>query len=90
MTLDPSAPPIIVRVVQQEPTTGFGLADVLIRALGLTGVLLVGSAVFGLLLGAVFIWFRIIRAKAHGEDPGRTVELGLTPPTSHNAVSPLK
>jgi hypothetical protein len=32
---------IIVKVIDQEPTTGFDLADVLIRALGVTGVLIV-------------------------------------------------
>lgn len=49
---------IFVRVVSDEPTTGFGFADVLLRALGLTGVLMAGSLVLGLVLGAGFIAYR--------------------------------
>jgi hypothetical protein len=50
---------IIVKVIDQEPTTGFNLADVLIRALGVTGVLIVGSLILGLALGGGFIWYRV-------------------------------
>lgn len=50
---------IFVKVVSEEPTTGFNLADVLIRALGLTGVLLVGSLLLGVVLGGGFIAYRI-------------------------------
>jgi hypothetical protein len=49
--------PIIVKIMPQEgdPT---GLADVLIGALGLTGVLVLLAVVAALVFGSVLFWFR--------------------------------
>ena len=49
--------PIIVKLVEPsgDPT---GLADVLLGALGLTGVLTVAAVTLGLLLGVVMFWLR--------------------------------
>ena len=63
---DPPVPPIMVRVVQEEPSTGFDLADVLIKSLGLTVVITVASLLLGLVLGGAFIWLR--RWRSHGAD----------------------
>ena len=59
--LQPTSP-IIVRVVE-EPVRGFGLGDVLIRAIGLTGVLALGGLVFGLALAALFIAYQKLKAR---------------------------
>ena len=64
---DPPAPPIMVRVVQDEPTTGFNLADVLIKSLGLTVVITIASIVLGVVLGGAFIWLRVRRARNQPE-----------------------
>ena len=69
---------IFVRVVSEEPTTGFDLADVLIRALGVTGVLTVGSVVLGLLLGGTFILYRIWRRRREGDQSIGT-DMRVTP-----------
>jgi hypothetical protein len=49
--------PIIVKIVEtpHDPT---GLADVLVGAIGLTGVITLGAVTLGLLVGALIFWFR--------------------------------
>jgi hypothetical protein len=49
--------PIIVKLIE-PPGDPTGLADVLLGALGLTGVLAVAAVTLGLLLGAVMFWLR--------------------------------
>ena len=46
--------PIMVRVVEQ-PVHETSLADVIFGSLGLVGILLVGAALLGVLLGAAII-----------------------------------
>jgi len=50
-------PPIIVKIVEtpKDPT---GLADVLLGALGLSGVILLIAVVCGLAFAALLFWFR--------------------------------
>lgn len=77
MFLQPQ-PPIFVKVIDREPTTGFNLGDVLIRALGVTGVLLLGSLVLGLVLGGGFIAYR--KWQRRREERGATgADLRVTP-----------
>jgi hypothetical protein len=74
--------PIIVRLAD-EPLRGFGLGDVLLGALGVTGVMAVGALLLGLLLAGAFIGYRKLRARWHPEeDEPHTQQLGLTPPSS--------
>jgi len=58
--------PIIVKVVQQpvESTTG---ADVLIGAIGLTGVLVLFALLLGGALGGVLIGVKVLRARLNPE-----------------------
>jgi hypothetical protein len=50
-----SGDPVIVRIVQpKEP----GVAEVLIGALGITGVLVVGALVIGIVIGGALFWLR--------------------------------
>jgi len=82
MTLQPvSEPvvPVIVRVVS-EPTPELGVVDVLVQALGLTGVLLLGSALFGFILGVVFIWYRHYRTPYDGEGGATRYGFDLSSP----------
>lgn len=51
---------IVARIVS-EPAADISAADVLIQAIGLTGVLLLASALLGALLGGLFIGIRILR-----------------------------
>jgi hypothetical protein len=69
---------IFVRVVSEEPTTGFNLADVLLRALGITGVLMAGSLLLGIVLGGGFIGYRIWQRR---RDAGTVIgtDLRVTP-----------
>ena len=53
----PASSPIIVRVIG-PPTDAVTLGDVILQALGLTGVITLGALTFGLLLGGVFIYLR--------------------------------
>ncbi len=50
---------MVVRVISVgQPTRQVSAVDILIQALGLTGLLLVGSAVLGGVLGGLFILFK--------------------------------
>ena len=53
----PASSPIIVRVIG-PPTDAVTLGDVILQALGLTGVITLGALTFGLLLVGVFIYLR--------------------------------
>jgi len=61
MLLQPQTP-IIVRIVE-EPVRETTVVDVLVGALGLTGVLLLVAAVLGGILGGLFILYRVIHAR---------------------------
>lgn len=68
--------PIIVRVIE-PPVHETTIVDVLIGALGLTGVLLLAAALFGLVLGGLLIARRRVRDRLNIEDEGAQ-RLGLT------------
>jgi len=62
--------PVIVRVVP-PPTPEMGVMDVLMQAVGLTGLILLGSVVLGAVLGAAFIWYHRRRSPFRSsEGPG--------------------
>ena len=58
-----SAQPIVVRVLE-EPVKSTGVADILVGALGLTGVMLLAALLLGALLGGVLIGIKKLRAKS--------------------------
>jgi hypothetical protein len=71
--------PIIVRVVEENEISGLG--DVMLQAVGLTGAIAIGALIFGLLLAAVIIGYRKLRARMEPEEvTAQTQPLGLTPP----------
>jgi fructose-specific phosphotransferase system IIC component len=47
----------IIEVVK-EPTASIGMIEVALAAFGLTGVIMIGAVLAGLLAGAAIIWFR--------------------------------
>jgi hypothetical protein len=82
--------PIIVRVVQSPPTPELGFGGILLQALGMTGLTLVASLVFGLVLGALFIWLRTRRPSNSFNGTGsQQVRLSLEPPSRVHAQHPL-
>jgi hypothetical protein len=54
----PPAPPITIIEVVKEPTASIGMIEVALAAFGLTGVIMLGAILVGLLAGAAIIWFR--------------------------------
>jgi hypothetical protein len=78
--LAPAQPltPVIVRVVGQ-PAREISVADVLLGAVGITGVFLIGAALLGLALGGIFILFRMWQARRQPETPADNV-FSLTHP----------
>jgi hypothetical protein len=54
--------PIIVQVVE-KPVESTTISDVLIGALGLTGLLLVAALLLGAVLGGVLIGIKVLRAR---------------------------
>lgn len=53
-----SAPPSVVVKIVEEPHDPTGIADVLIKSLGLTGVIVLLALVTGLLFATLLFWFR--------------------------------
>jgi hypothetical protein len=67
--------PIVVRVIE-EPVRETTVGDVILGALGLTGVLLLSALLFGLLLGFLMVARRRLRERRNVEEEG-TQRLGL-------------
>ena len=72
--------PIVVKIVEGNEISGLG--DVMRDAIGLTGVIVVGAVLFGIVLAIVIVAFRKIQARLHPEEEAQTQPLGLTP-TEH-------
>jgi membrane protein CcdC involved in cytochrome C biogenesis len=58
-------PPIVVDVVKQPPVAEeITMADVIVGAFGLTGVIMLSALVVGAIVGAIFIWIKRTRDAA--------------------------
>ena len=73
-----SAQPIVVRVME-EPVKSTGVADILIGALGLTGVMLLAALLLGALLGGILIGIKKLRAKYDLEPVPDSDAMRVTP-----------
>ena len=84
--MDPVVQPIIIRTIDQ-PTQELGIGATITQALGISGILLIGSLIFGLLLGADFIWYRNrqVAARTAGE-AGDQIRLHLDAGTRTNVA----
>jgi len=76
-----SAQPIVVRVFD-EPVKSTGVADILVGALGLTGVMLLAALLLGAFLGLVLIGIKTWRAKYGVEPVPDSEALRVTPSSS--------
>ena len=73
-----AAQPIVVRVVE-PPVESTTIADVLVGALGLTGVLLLAALVLGGILGAILIGLKRLRERYNLEPVPDSEALRVTP-----------
>lgn len=73
------AQPIVVQVVRNEPVESTTAADVLIGAIGLTGVLVLVALVLGAVLGALLIGFKRLRARLDMEPVPDSEALKISP-----------
>ena len=69
--------PIVVKIVEANEISGLG--DVMLEAIGLTGVIAVGAVLFGIVLAIVIVGYRKIQARLHPDEDAQTQPLGLTP-----------
>lgn len=70
--------PIIVRVVDEPTSELFGLGDVFIRAIGLTGVIALIALVLGFGLAGLFIAYRKLKLRRTPDSEfEKTQPLGL-------------
>ena len=76
--LQPPPNAVIVRVAEQ-PVESTSVTDLLIGAIGLTGVLLLAAVVLGVVLGGAIIGFRLLRAKYNLEPASDRDSLRVTP-----------
>ena len=72
---------IVVRVVE-EPVESTGVADILIGALGLTGVMLLAALLLGAALGGILIGIKKLRAKYNMEPVPDSEAMRVTPSSS--------
>ena len=70
--------PIVVRVVE-EPVESTGISDILVGALGLTGVMLLAALLLGAALGGILIAVKKLRAKYNLEPIPDSEALRVTP-----------
>jgi hypothetical protein len=62
-------PPIVVDVVKQPPVAEeITMADVIVGAFGVTGVIMLSALVAGAIVGAIFIWVKRRRDAAASPD----------------------
>lgn len=79
--------PIVVQIADTRPTE-IGVIDILLGSLGITGLLLVGSALLGLAVAAVIFWMRRrFEEESEGASLG-TAQLKLTPPPARETSPP--
>jgi hypothetical protein len=76
-----SAQPIVVRVIE-EPVKSTGVGDVVLGALGLTGVMLLAALLLGAALGGLLIGIKKLRAKYGIEPVPDSESLRVTPSSS--------
>ena len=76
-----SSEPIVVRVIE-EPVETTGLSDILVGALGLTGVMLLAALLLGAALGGVLIGIKRLRAKYNLEPVPDSEAMRVTPSSS--------
>ena len=76
-----SGQPIVVRVIE-EPVKSTGVADILIGALGLTGVMLLAALLLGAVLGGILIGIKKLRARYGLEPVPDSESLRVTPSSS--------
>jgi hypothetical protein len=71
----------------EQPVESTTVADVLMGALGLTGVLILAAAVLGLLLGGLLIGLKLLRARYNLEKVHDLQELRVTPGATRESLS---
>ncbi|MEO7270898.1 MAG: hypothetical protein ABI211_02720 [Vicinamibacterales bacterium] len=71
--------PIIVRIPETPPVESTSIPDILLGAMGLTGVLLLSALVLGVVLGGVLIGFKLLRARMDLDQPADRDALRVTP-----------
>ena len=72
------ANPIIVQVVE-KPVESTSVGDIIVGALGLTGVLLLSAILLGAVLGGLLIGIKLLRARYNLEPPPEADALRITP-----------
>jgi hypothetical protein len=72
-----SGQPIIVRVVEQ-PVHSTSISDVIIGAIGLTGLMLLTAALLGAVLGGILIGIKLLRARFNLEARSEIDALHIT------------
>lgn len=71
--------PIIVRLPQDTPVEPTSIPDILIGALGLTGVMLLSALLLGVVLGGALIGFKLLRTRLNLDPPVERDEMRVTP-----------
>ncbi len=73
------AQPIVVKVIEQPVVEETTAADILIGAIGLTGVLLLVAMILGGVLGAILIGIKRLRARLNLEPVPDSEALKISP-----------
>lgn len=71
--------PIIVRIPESAPVESTSIPDIVLGALGLTGVLLLSALLLGVVLGGLLIGFKLLRTRLNLDRPDERDALRVTP-----------
>lgn len=75
---EPTVQPIIIRTIDAAPAKELGLGEIIVQAVGLTGLILIASLLLGLALGAALFWYRRRQASHRREgEAGDQIRLRL-------------
>jgi hypothetical protein len=82
LVVDPTTVrPIIIQTVDAPAAHELGLGEIILQAVGLTGIILIGSLLLGLALSGGIIWLRTWQARERrAGEAGDQIRLRLEPP----------
>ena len=79
----PTVQPIIIKSIDAPATPELSFGEIILQAVGLTGIILIASVLLGIGLAGLLFWIRRRRLRdAVAGEAGDQIRLRLEPPTA--------
>ena len=80
---DPTVQPIIVQAIDAPAARELSFGEIILQAVGLTGIILIASVLLGIALAGLLFWIRKRQSRdAVAGEAGDQIRLRLEPPTA--------